>query len=338
MRLYPPYTQMTKIKATQKTFLVSDESKNGYGFRVLNAGLDVSAFERNPVMLYMHQRGKVFGAWSNLVLADGAWTAEPVFDEGDPDGLVQEVLGKVARGFLRAASIGIEILEVVRNEALACYDVTACVLQEISIVDVGGNRNAVRLYAHGQPLGEDELAGTLATLCARTDETNESVPITINTPVQMELKEIAQLLGLPETASGPEVQAVAAKLAAESGYKEKFDQLSAALAAAKVKDAEALVDAAIADKRIGADQKGVYARLFAADYDSARQVLAQLARPVDLVALTAPGSLRAGVMADVDAAGQYDALDHNGRLAKLKAENPDEFKRLFVAKWGREPK
>ena len=49
------------------TFVLSDESVNSYGFVVLTEGIDTSAFERNPVMLYMHNRdGNVIGRWENI--------------------------------------------------------------------------------------------------------------------------------------------------------------------------------------------------------------------------------------------------------------------------------
>lgn len=327
---------MAKTK-TAKTFLVSDESKNCYGFRVLNSGIETSAFEANPVMLYMHQRGKVFGSWSNLTLANGKWTAESLFDIEDTDKDVQDVAGKVERGFLKAASIGIDIQAVEWNEELACYDVVACVLQEISIVDVGGNRNAVRLYSNGQPLSEVQLKDKLATLSAPPATNEDTIKSIVNTPVHMELKAIAKSLGLPETATEQEVQDAAVRLSADSGYKKKFDELEATLSSAKVTEANDLVDAAIADKRITADQKPTYVKLFAADFDSTKAILLKMAKPVDLVQLTNQNNVTV-TNTDEEAAKLYESMDRKGTLAKLKADNPTEFNRLFAAKFGKQPK
>ncbi len=326
---------MDKTKTT-KTFLVSDESINSYGFRVLTSGIETSAFESNPVMLFMHQRGKVFGSWVNLVKKDGKLYADPVCDTEDEDRDVKSVAGKVERGFLKAASIGLEIIEVEWNEALSCYEATKSILQEISIVDIPGNRNAVRLFANGQPLSEEQLKDKLATLSA--PPANDTILSITNTPpVQMELKTIAVALGLLETATEQEVQSTVVKLAAESGYKEKFDTLTATLSAAKVKDAESLIDEAVNDKRITADMKPTYVSLFAADFDSAKAVLAKLHKPVDLTQLVAGGQTALAALTDEEASKKYDELDRSGKLIQLRSGNTAEFNRLFEAKWGRKP-
>ncbi len=41
----------TTNNPTATTFVLSDESRNSYGFVVLTDGIDTTAFERNPVML-----------------------------------------------------------------------------------------------------------------------------------------------------------------------------------------------------------------------------------------------------------------------------------------------
>ena len=45
----------------KNTFVISDESVNSYGYIVKTDGIDITAFERNPVMLYMHERKTVVG-------------------------------------------------------------------------------------------------------------------------------------------------------------------------------------------------------------------------------------------------------------------------------------
>lgn len=48
------------------SFVISDESVNSYGYIVKTDGRDTTAFERNPVMLYMHERKTVVGRWENI--------------------------------------------------------------------------------------------------------------------------------------------------------------------------------------------------------------------------------------------------------------------------------
>lgn len=67
-------------------FLVSDESVNSYGFKILTAGIKTERFMRNPVMLSQHENsiGTLIGRWENLQVVDNQLYAEPVFDLSDP--------------------------------------------------------------------------------------------------------------------------------------------------------------------------------------------------------------------------------------------------------------
>lgn len=49
-----------------KRVRISNESVNCYGTRVLTSGLDLSQYQRNPVLLYMHERGTVVGLVKNI--------------------------------------------------------------------------------------------------------------------------------------------------------------------------------------------------------------------------------------------------------------------------------
>lgn len=124
------------------TFVVSDESVNSYGMVTLTAGIDTSRFEQNPVMFYMHERATIVGRWENIRKEDDKLLADAVFDDTTPIG--KQVKDQVEKGFLRAASIGIEIVE--RKTIKGVDTVTKCILNEISIVDVPANENALKLY------------------------------------------------------------------------------------------------------------------------------------------------------------------------------------------------
>lgn len=124
------------------TFVVSDESVNSYGMVTLTAGIDTSRFDQNPVMFYMHERATIVGRWENIRKEDDKLLADAVFDDTTPIG--KQVKDQVEKGFLRAASIGIEIVE--RKTIKGVDTVTKCILNEISIVDVPANENALKLY------------------------------------------------------------------------------------------------------------------------------------------------------------------------------------------------
>lgn len=122
------------------TFLVSDESQNSHGFTVLTEGINTDNFVKNPIMLYMHERANVIGRWENLEKKEGKLYADAIFDTSSQKG--KEVAAKVENGFLKAASIGITFNRTDLQDNI----VKASNLLEISVVDIGSNANALKLY------------------------------------------------------------------------------------------------------------------------------------------------------------------------------------------------
>lgn len=141
-----------------KRIVLSDSNLNRYGFRVLTEGIDLEAFKKNPILLYMHFHDegtpiwgnyKAIGHWKDIRVEDDVLSAEPVFDEVDE--LSKTVAAKFNAGTYNAASIGIRILATSGEKELLVpgqtrETVTKCDLMEASIVDVPANANAVRLY------------------------------------------------------------------------------------------------------------------------------------------------------------------------------------------------
>ena len=64
-----------------KRIRLTNERVNSYGFRLLTSGGDLEQYQRNPVFLYMHERGKVIGYLKDLKVENDEVTGEPVFDE-----------------------------------------------------------------------------------------------------------------------------------------------------------------------------------------------------------------------------------------------------------------
>ncbi len=63
-----------------KRVRITNESLNSYGTRILTSGMDVEQYRRNPVLLYMHERGQVIGYMKDIAVEGGEVTGEPVFD------------------------------------------------------------------------------------------------------------------------------------------------------------------------------------------------------------------------------------------------------------------
>lgn len=255
-----------------KTFVLSDESINSYGFRVLTAGIALDRFERNPIMLWNHTRSisddsgtmLPIGKWANIRVEDGLLIADAIFDEKDE--FAMKIAEKVEQGIINMASIGFVVNEESDKPELVLSGqtrktVTKCTLLEVSIVDIGSNSNAVALYDKEGNIMELSAGGQCAVGLINNESKNES----------MDLKEIAKILGLKEDATEAAIKDKLIALnqerkddAAKSRIREleeKLRQLEAEKAAQEKKAITTLVDAAVREGKITADKKQHFVEL-----------------------------------------------------------------------------
>ena len=186
-----------------KRIVISDESVNCYGTWVKTEGADISQYERNPVLLWMHWRGIIIGCIKDIRKEGDKITGEPYFDEvRDESKLAKQ---QWAKGTLKMASAHFEVLETSDAAELikpGQYRATAVrsKLIEVSMVDIGGNDNALPLMLSFK--GEE--------LKLSAGEENDSLPLLNNNKNQkkeekMDYKAIALKLGLLETAGENEI-------------------------------------------------------------------------------------------------------------------------------------
>ncbi|TXI14628.1 MAG: hypothetical protein E6Q66_05880 [Pedobacter sp.] len=131
-------------------FIISDESVNRYGYRILSRGMSTTSFEKNPVVFYNHGTYNLpIGKGKDLRHEpDGTITLDIDFDTEDEQALA--VQKKAERGFLNACSVGIDVLETSTDATVVLAGqtrptVTRSELLELSICGIPGNRNALRL-------------------------------------------------------------------------------------------------------------------------------------------------------------------------------------------------
>ena len=180
-------------------FVLTDERLNCYGTRVITKGVDLKDFQKNPVMLFMHTRGLVIGKWDDIQVSkeDANVTALPVFDMNDAFAALQA--GKVEQKMLNACSSGLEIMEwSEKPEMLVAGQtrptITKSILNEASIVDIPGNKNALRLnLGNGLWLSEDATANA--------DTLNKFLPtLNLQTP-NKRMEQVLKTLGLAASAT-----------------------------------------------------------------------------------------------------------------------------------------
>ena len=309
-------------------FIVNTENVNSYGYRILTDGIDYKQYMRNPVVLFMHERGvnaykgsEVIGRCTRLYKEGTTLIAEVEFDEQDE--FAKKIAGKVERGYIRMASIFAEIKEVSTDpqhilEGQVYETVTACKLVEISIVDIGGNDNALKLSKDGKPF--------------------QLKKIVTNTSNNMDIKVIALALGMGENTKE---EAVLSALHSLKTGKEKAEAEVVALKKTirKIRTAEAttLVDKAVQLGLIPEALKESQLKQFEVDFDGQKAVLSKLVADKE-AENTQQGKantvrevvLGAGAKPTGTANESFDYLQkHNpAKLRQLRNEEPEEYARL----------
>jgi hypothetical protein len=320
-----------------KEVIISTSGLNCYGSRVLTSGIDLTRFRNNPLLLWMHRRSfepdaMPIGRVDNLRIDGDKLIGQPVFDPNDE--FAKKIESKWENGFLRMASAGIEVIETSNAPehllpGQTRHTVTRCYLEEVSIVDIGGNSDALQLYdSAGKTLqlaaGEDN--DVLPLLAADEENTPvDTVPEDTNNQTlknQRMNKELLQLLGLPDTAT--EQDAVGALRL----LKEKADQAETL----RLAGITAVVDGAIAEKRITADKKEHFIALGkSAGIDSLRTTLSlmlpvrkptEMIRPHDDPNASEPKTF--AKLSEVPA----------DEIEKLRSDKPQEYARLYKAEYG----
>ena len=319
-----------------KRVRISNESVNSYGFRVLTSGMEVAQYQRNPVLLYMHERGQVIGYMKDVQVKDGEVTGEPVFDEATE--LSKRCKKQFEFGSLKMVSAGLEIYETSDDQAQLAKDqkrptVTRCRLYEVSLVDIGSNDDAIVLKMGSQTANlaqGDECPIPLITNHSSlitnelSNPNNESGMIT--------LKDVALMVGLQETATEAEVRDRMKLMLDEHNRLADTEKRLNELSKARV---VALVDRGIKERRIEASRREEMVTLFGKlGADEAEKLLAGMAQQVKPTDLIQPGA-----SATLGATPEGWKSLHDvpaDQLMKLKAERPEEYKRLYKAEYGLE--
>ncbi|WP_304382063.1 hypothetical protein [Paramuribaculum intestinale] len=269
---------------------------------------------------------------------DGKLIGTPVFDQNDD--FARQIESKWESGFLRMASAALEPIETSADDALVLpgqtrETVTRSKLVEVSIVDIGGNDEALQLCgADGKLMklaaGEDAPDLPLLQLTKEDNpETGEEAGEENNKPQNQTTamnKEQLTLLGLPEDASDEQATAALQLM------KTKADSADALTLAAVTQ----CVDQAIADRKIVAEQRDHFIKLgksagaeMLADTFKAMPVQTKPTDTLNLSHQSAPG-------AGSPAAKSYTKLSEvpQSELLTLRKDKPAEYMRLYKAEYG----
>jgi hypothetical protein len=143
------------------------------------------------------------------------------------------------------------------------------------------------------------------------------------TSTEAEMLETVHNVVNERTALRQQLQDEKAKVANLENRLREFEQ-------SKVKN---LIDAAVADKRIGEDDREAYTKLAEQDYENTEKILNKM-KPVTRV----KDSLETGETPKEEEGWDWDKYHRSGKLENLKQNNPGRYAELFKQKFGHAPK
>ncbi|WP_149913501.1 hypothetical protein [Sphingobacterium cavernae] len=345
------------LKASKRIVIIS-EKVNKYGFRALVKGVDITQYERNPIMLWLHNRA--FGTKQNAFLPLGnvidlkiedlpeigiCLTGLPVFD--DTDEFAVSIYNKYENGTLRMASAGLIPVEWSDDDKLIVQGqrgatLIRSILEEISIVDIGADNNALSIALYDVNHNRIELS---------SQGSNAIIPLLkSNTEIEMEKIELtaaqaAVLLGVPEIKTAEAFQTKVAEIVQlahtqktqietltreKSELETELDEQKTIQLTAKI---ETLVQGAVDARKITADEKAEYITLAQANYESVEKLLnGKQGAPTIQSQINANASANVNLYANKT----WSDLDKENLLIRLKSENLNLFKELYKAEFGTE--
>lgn len=320
-----------------KEAIISTERVNSYGSRVITAGIDYSQYEKNPVLLYMHRRGRredmPIGIMTNIREENGILYGTPKFDDDTED--ERNISKKWDRGTLRMLSAGLDVLEWSEEPEMLMAGqtrptVTKSKLIEVSVVDIGSNDDALQvgLYHDGKllTLAAGEESDHLPLLSRPGTEGVEATPATTPEDEQTpnnnsnNMEKILLKLGLAPGANEDEAVAAIGRLQEEKDT----------MRLARITDS---VETAIKERRITADKKEKYLNLGKQiGLDGLNALFADMTpaqKPLDLVKPAGGGNGGAVNLTWATATAE--------QLADLRDNNRPEYVRLYKEHYGFAP-
>jgi len=333
---------------------VHDESLNTYGFRVLTSGWkNREQFLANPVMLYNHVQpwmendkdGLPIGTWEDVAVEADGIMATPVIDSEDK-GFGEAVAGKVERGVIRAASIGIRIVSISEDPSVMVAGqtrptVTEWELREISLVDIPANKNCVVLYdADGKQVNLNDAADVDKAL-PLVKLANQPQPKRME---NQDLRFVAGFLGLQAGCTLADVQDAISDLRTKAAsvptLQAEIKKFKDAAKVVETNEAKQLLDAALTGKRITNEQRPHLETVFTENHETGKALLATFTAKVvslsDVPNTQANGSTDSYIMKYNGKTFSELSKTEPQTLTKLKDTNFETFKALFKAEYGKE--
>lgn len=310
-----------------RTVRISNSRLNSYGFRMLTTGGSLEQYKRNPILLFMHNRPfrgtndeiLAIGKVDNVRVEGDNILGDLVFDQKDE--FAKKIEAKWDAGIYRMVSAGVTPIELSDDPQYLLpgqtrSTVTRWKLDEVSVVDIGSNDDAIALKS---PKGE--------YITLKEGECPDFIPEIKLNKNKNKMDKIRLALSLGNDAT--EEQAVAAIMALQT----ENQTLHTSLKAESEKAITLAVDTAVRDKRIKDEEKAHFIELGGkVGIELLNKTLSKIepaVKPSDFIG----GKVGVKLTADK----KWEDLTSEERV-QLRADDVAGYIKLFKAEYGFEPK
>ena len=268
-------------------FLLSDESVNAYGTRVLSSGILLEDYKKNPIVLWGHNRsyrdsedtilpiGKISKIWIEKAQLFG----EVEFDQEDE--FAQKIESKVKQKILNACSISISVMATSEEAQYIKYGqsrptIIESSLREVSIVDIPANKNCVRLFDSGDGLELNFSDGNDNFLLPLINQNNDDMNFKEDVNGALGLKDANEQAVLAE------IQRLKDAESKNEGLEKKLAEYRDREKLLRTAEVAELVDGAIEARKILAKDRENYVALCEKDFDATKGILESMGSVAEL--------------------------------------------------------
>ena len=297
-----------------KEFLLTDDSVNCYGYRLITAGLQLERC-KPFIGFLMHDREKgVAVKWEDHRLENGALYAKPVVNEK----LFPDLAQQIEEGFYQGASVGhivpLEVDDTVKIEGQTGPTITKWFFRECSICDIPGNYSALaRLY--------DESGNELQDL---TDFNKKNMTANEATFKVSEL-------GLPNLKADASIEDIRTHIQSLTDKANKYDNLKAEYDGIIAKHTEEKIDGILEQGLADHKLTKQMAERLKADYKDNADGLKALVDAMPKQTLLTDRKT-SGEVPEKYAGKSFHDLFVSGELAEVKKLYPDYYETLKNSK------
>ena len=124
-------------------FVLSDETVDRMGDKILASGWDLTDFQKSPIALFSHDHTLPIGVWKNVRVEGKKLLGSLHLAKAGTSDFIDTIRSLVEQRILKAVSVGFQPVEAAPRKSGGGYDFIKSSLHEVSVCSVPANPSAL---------------------------------------------------------------------------------------------------------------------------------------------------------------------------------------------------